>query len=94
MGLRIQKERQKKGLFPTIREYSRFFGLDEKRLMLAKEDAIILHPGPVNRGVELTTSVIDGEQSLINEQVTNGVAIRMALLYLLTRRSGMSETVN
>ncbi|HHY23094.1 MAG TPA: aspartate carbamoyltransferase catalytic subunit [Clostridiaceae bacterium] len=94
MGLRIQKERQKKGLFPTIREYARFFGLDEKRLMLAKEDAIILHPGPVNRGVELTTSVIDGEQSLINEQVTNGVAIRMALLYLLTRRSGMSETVN
>ncbi len=94
MGLRIQKERQKKGLFPTIREYARFFGLDEKRLMLAKEDAIILHPGPVNRGVELTTSVIDGEQSLINEQVTNGVAIRMALLYLLTRRSGMSEAVN
>jgi len=94
MGLRIQIERQKKGLFPTIREYARFFGLDEKRLMLAKEDAVILHPGPVNRGVELTTSVIDGEQSLINEQVTNGVAIRMALLYLLTRRSGMSEAVN
>lgn len=94
MGLRIQTERQKKGLFPTIREYARFFGLDEKRLMLAKKDAIILHPGPVNRGVELTTSVIDGERSLINQQVTNGVAIRMALLYLLTRRSGMSEAIN
>lgn len=88
IGLRIQLERQKKGLFPTIREYSRFFGVDEKRLKMAKEDALLLHPGPVNRGVELSTSVIDGDQSLINEQVTNGVAVRMALLYLLTRRGG------
>lgn len=88
MGLRIQLERQKKGLFPTIREYSKFFGLDDKRLKFAKEDALVLHPGPVNRGVELTSDVIDGEHSLINEQVTNGVAVRMALLYLLTRRSG------
>jgi len=86
IGLRIQRERQKKGLFPTIREYARFFGLDDKRLVLAKKDALILHPGPVNRGVELTSSVIDCDQSLINEQVTNGVAVRMALLYLLTRR--------
>jgi aspartate carbamoyltransferase catalytic subunit len=93
MGLRIQLERQKKGLFPTVREYSKFFGLDEKRLKFAKEDALVLHPGPVNRGVELSTSVIDGEQSLINEQVTNGVAVRMALLYLLTRRSS-SENIN
>ncbi len=93
MGLRIQLERQKKGLFPTIREYSRFFGVDDKRLKLAKEDALVLHPGPVNRGVELSSSVIDGEQSFINEQVTNGVAIRMALLYLLTRRSTNNETV-
>lgn len=88
MGLRIQLERQKKGLFPTIREYSKFFGLDEKRLALAKDNALVLHPGPVNRGVELSSSVVDGAQSLINEQVTNGVAVRMALLYLLTRRSG------
>jgi len=86
IGLRIQRERQKSGLFPTIREYARFFGLDDKRLVLAKKDALILHPGPVNRGVELTSSVIDCDQSLINEQVTNGVAVRMALLYLLTRR--------
>jgi len=93
MGLRIQMERQKKGLFPTIREYSRFFGLDEKRLKLAKKDAIVMHPGPVNRGIELTTSVIDGDQSVINEQVTNGVAVRMALLYLLTRRNS-NETSN
>jgi aspartate carbamoyltransferase catalytic subunit len=88
MGLRIQLERQKKGLFPTIREYSKFFGLDEKRLALAKDNALVLHPGPVNRGVELSSSVVDCDQSLINEQVTNGVAVRMALLYILTRRSG------
>ena len=88
MGLRIQLERQRKGLFPTTREYSRFFGLDDKRLMFAKKDALVLHPGPVNRGVELSTSVVDCDQSFINEQVTNGVAVRMALLYLLTRRSG------
>lgn len=92
MGLRIQLERQKKGLFPTIREYSRFFSLDEKRLKFAREDALVLHPGPVNRGVELSTPVIDGDQSAINEQVTNGVAVRMALLYLLTRR-GSNENL-
>ncbi|HHW30508.1 MAG TPA: aspartate carbamoyltransferase catalytic subunit [Clostridiaceae bacterium] len=86
IGLRIQKERQKSGLFPSIREYSRFFGLDDKRLKFAKEDVLILHPGPVNRGIEMTSSIIDGDQSLINEQVTNGVAVRMALMYLLTRR--------
>ncbi|EPR12732.1 aspartate carbamoyltransferase catalytic subunit [Ruminiclostridium papyrosolvens] len=94
MGLRIQLERQKKGLFPTIREYARFFGVDDKRLKLAKEDAIVLHPGPVNRGVELSTSVTDGEQSFINEQVTNGVAVRMALLYLLTRRGTVNEVTD
>jgi len=93
MGLRIQLERQKKGLFPSIREYSRFFGLDEKRLKLAKEDALIMHPGPVNRGVELSSAVVDGDSSLINEQVQNGVAVRMALLYLLTRRDS-NENVN
>jgi aspartate carbamoyltransferase catalytic subunit len=86
MGLRIQLERQKKGLFPTVREYSRFFGLDEEVMNLAKKDAIIMHPGPVNRGVEMNSAVIDHEHSMINEQVTNGVAVRMALLYLLTRR--------
>ncbi len=93
MGLRVQLERQKKALFPTSREYSKFFGIDDKRLKFAKEDALLLHPGPVNRGVELSTSVVDGDQSLINEQVTNGVAVRMALLYLLTRRNS-SENIN
>lgn len=87
MGLRIQLERQKKGLFPSIREYSRFFGIDLKRLKIANENVMVLHPGPVNRGVEMSTDVIDSEESLINEQVTNGVAVRMALLYLLTRRN-------
>lgn len=85
MGLRIQLERQKKGLFPSVREYNRFFGLDEKRLKFAKPDAIVMHPGPVNRGVEFTSSVIDGDHSVINEQVTNGVAVRMAVMYLLSR---------
>ncbi len=93
MSLRLQLERQKKALFPSVREYSRFFGLDDNRLKLAKKDALIMHPGPVNRGVELTSSVADNESSVINEQVTNGVAVRMALLYLLTRR-GTNEAVN
>jgi aspartate carbamoyltransferase catalytic subunit len=93
ISLRLQLERQKKALFPSVREYARFFGLDDNRLQLAKKDALIMHPGPVNRGVELTSSVVDSESSVINEQVTNGVAVRMALLYLLTRR-GISEATN
>jgi len=93
MSLRLQLERQKKALFPTIREYSRFFGLDDNRLRLAKKDALIMHPGPMNRGVELTSQVADHDNSVINEQVTNGVAVRMALLYLLTRR-GTNEAAD
>ena len=80
MGLRIQLERQKKGLFPSIREYFRFFGVVESRLRLAKPDAIVMHPGPVNRGVELSSAVIDGERSVICNQVTSGVAVRMAVM--------------
>ncbi|MDK2798620.1 MAG: aspartate carbamoyltransferase catalytic subunit [Clostridiales bacterium] len=94
MGLRIQLERQKRGLFPTIREYTRFFGIDNKRLMFAKEDALLLHPGPVNRGVELSSDVIDGDKSLIDEQVANGVAVRMAILYLFARKGGSNENFN
>ncbi len=82
--LRIQLERQQKGLFPTIREYARLFGLNKERLQAAQADALVLHPGPMNRGVEISPDIADGLQSVINEQVTNGVAIRMALLYLLT----------
>lgn len=82
--LRIQLERQQKGLFPTLREYARLFGLNKARLALAKPDALVLHPGPMNRGVEISPEVADGQQSQITEQVTNGVAVRMAVLYLLT----------
>ena len=86
MGLRIQKERQQAGLFPSVREYYKYFGIDEERLTKAKSDAIIMHPGPVNRGVEMSTFTIDGDMSVIDEQVTNGLAVRMALLFMLTRR--------
>lgn len=84
MGLRIQLERQNGGLFPSLSEYSKFYGVKDELLKYAKKDAIILHPGPVNRGVELTPSLIDGENSEILEQVTCGLAVRMALLKLLT----------
>lgn len=83
MGLRIQLERQHGGLFPSLSEYSRYYGIKDELMKYAKKDAVILHPGPVNRGVELTPSLIDGEDSLILEQVTCGVAVRMALLKLL-----------
>ena len=84
MGLRIQLERQHGGLFPSLSEYSAFYGVNDAVLKYAKKDAVILHPGPVNRGVELTPSLIDGENSVILEQVTCGLAVRMALLKLLS----------
>jgi aspartate carbamoyltransferase catalytic subunit len=83
MALRIQKERQLDPLLPSLREYAAFFGINRTLLKLAKPDAIIMHPGPINRGVEMTFDVADGEQSVIMDQVTNGVAVRMALLYLI-----------
>lgn len=83
MGLRIQLERQNGGLFPSLSEYSRYFGVNDGVLKYAKKDAIILHPGPVNRGVELTPQVIDGDSSKILCQVTNGLAVRMSILKLL-----------
>jgi len=87
MCLRLQKERQQSGLLPSMREYSKFFGLDEKRLALAKPDAIVMHPGPVNRGIELCTGVLDLDRAVVNDQVTNGVAVRMAVLNILAKRS-------
>ena len=84
MMLRIQKERQQHFLFPTEREYSIMYGLTRARLAKAKEDVLIMHPGPINRGVEIAYDVADGPYSIILEQVTNGVAVRMALLYLVT----------
>ena len=83
MMLRIQLERQKSFLFPSVREYARYYGLTARRLERAKEDLLIMHPGPMNRGVEIASEVADGPYSIILEQVTNGVAVRMALLYLV-----------
>lgn len=83
MMLRIQTERQKESFFPTVREYSSLYGLNSERLKKAKPDAIILHPGPINRGVEISSEVADGPFSLILDQVTNGVAVRMAIFYML-----------
>ena len=83
MMLRIQRERLQPGMMSTVNEYSRFYGLDLARLKLARPDVLVMHPGPINRGVEMTPEVADSEQSVILEQVTNGVAVRMALLYLL-----------
>jgi aspartate carbamoyltransferase catalytic subunit len=84
MTLRLQRERQKSGLLPSIREYIQLYQLTEARLAKAKPDALVLHPGPVNEGVEIAPAVAHGKQSVINEQVYNGVAVRMALLYLLS----------
>lgn len=87
MTLRIQRERQNDPLLPSLREYSRQFGISRQVLSLAKPDALVMHPGPVNRGVELPPDIADGPQSVILDQVTNGVAVRMALLYLVMGNS-------
>ena len=81
MMLRIQQERQGKTLMPNAREYSRYFGLNPQNLKLAKPDVMVMHPGPINRGVEMSSYVVDGGQSHILKQVENGVAVRMAMLY-------------
>ncbi|MFT7538442.1 MAG: aspartate carbamoyltransferase catalytic subunit [Lysobacterales bacterium] len=84
MLLRLQQERQKEKFLPSIREYSTIFGVNSERLKSAKKDILIMHPGPTNRGVELSASVADGSHSVILNQVTNGIAIRMAILYLIS----------
>jgi aspartate carbamoyltransferase catalytic subunit len=86
MGLRIQKERLEGAFLSTLREYHRYFGVNEDSIQLCEKDVLIMHPGPVNRGVELSSAIVDADNSVINEQVTSGVAVRMALLYLLTRK--------
>ncbi|MCL0083642.1 aspartate carbamoyltransferase catalytic subunit [Thermodesulfovibrionales bacterium] len=83
MMLRIQIERQGKGIFPSIQEYAKKWGLNMQRLGLAKRDAIVMHPGPMNRGVEISSDVVDSGQSIIFDQVTNGLAVRMTVMYLL-----------
>ena len=94
MVLRIQLERQSKTLFPSLKEYTNFFGINEKTLRKAKERAIIMHPGPINRGVELSSQVADSPNSVILDQVSNGVAVRMALLYLLIGGARSEEIAN
>jgi len=90
--LRIQRERQQKGLFPTAREYARIFGINSERLALAQPDALVMHPGPMNRGLEISPDVAYSEQSAIQEQVKNGLAVRMALLYLVLMGGTKIET--
>ncbi len=85
MGLRIQLERQHAGNFPSLGEYARFYGVDDTVMKYAKKGALVMHPGPVNRGVELTSALIDGDTSRIEEQVLSGIAVRMAILFLLTK---------
>ena len=83
MMLRVQFERQGEPLIPSEREYASLFGLTEERMGLARKDVLVMHPGPINRGIEIAPEVADGPWSLILDQVTNGVAVRMAILYLL-----------
>jgi aspartate carbamoyltransferase catalytic subunit len=84
MMLRLQLERQGIALFPSIREYATYYGLTPERLQLAAQDVLVMHPGPINRGVEISPEVADSASSVILDQVTNGVAVRMAVLYLLS----------
>jgi aspartate carbamoyltransferase catalytic subunit len=91
MILRIQRERQDSAYFPTLREYSIHYGLTNERLELAQQDAIVLHPGPMNRGIEIASDVADSSRSLILDQVKYGVAVRMAVLYLATGGRSTNE---
>jgi len=89
--MRIQLERQKAGLFPSMREYTNLFGITKERLKLLNENFTIMHPGPMNRGIEITSEVADGDSSVILNQVTNGQAVRMAVLYLLSGKKEEAE---
>jgi aspartate carbamoyltransferase catalytic subunit len=93
MVLRIQRERQDKAFLPSLREYAVHYGLNMKRLALAKPDAVVMHPGPMNRGIEISSDVADGARSLILDQVANGLAVRMAVLYLLGGGVGTAPNV-
>jgi aspartate carbamoyltransferase catalytic subunit len=90
MVLRIQRERLAGALLPSMREYARLFGINDARLARAKPDAIVMHPGPINRGVELNGEIADGPRSVILDQVEAGVAVRMAVLYLLSAEPGQA----
>ncbi|HMR77310.1 MAG TPA: hypothetical protein PKD61_19505, partial [Polyangiaceae bacterium] len=92
MMLRIQRERLGAALFPSLREYSKVYGLSTARLALAKPDAIVMHPGPMNRGVEISDEVADGPRSVVLDQVEAGVAVRMAVLYVCASEPEASLT--
>ena len=89
--LRVQHERMEKSYFPNNREYSLLYGLDKKRINNLKKDILILHPGPINRGVEITSDIVESNNSIILDQVENGVAIRMAIIYLLASKMNISK---
>ena len=86
--LRVQRERQREQFFPSVREYARLYGLSRSRVNALPEGALIMHPGPMNRGVEIASDVADLPQSVITDQVTNGIAVRMSLLYLMLGGAG------
>jgi aspartate carbamoyltransferase catalytic subunit len=88
MALRLQRERMEAGLLPSLREYIRLYQVNEERLALARPGALVMHPGPMNEGVEISPGAARSAQAVIEEQVANGVAVRMALLYLLTQEGG------
>lgn len=88
MVLRLQKERQEGGLLPSLREYIQLYQLNSARLSRAHLHALVMHPGPMNEGIEITPEVAHGPQSVVEDQVTNGVAVRMALLYMVTGGKG------
>jgi aspartate carbamoyltransferase catalytic subunit len=92
--LRVQRERQRLEYFPSVREYARLFGLTRARVASLPDDALVMHPGPMNRGVEIDSDVADLPRSMIEEQVTNGIAVRMALLYLLLGAAGEQEATD
>ena len=96
MMLRLQRERMAGAFVPSVREYFRYFGLDAEKLKAAKEDALVMHPGPMNRGVEIASEIADGPQSVIQEQVEMGVAVRMAVMEALLdpRRNPEAEPRN
>jgi aspartate carbamoyltransferase catalytic subunit len=91
MILRIQRERQTAAFFPSMREYAIHYGLHPDHLQRAAPEAIVMHPGPINRGIEISSEIADGGRSLILDQVANGVAVRMAVLYLLARGTSDAE---
>lgn len=94
MMLRIQRERQSANYFPSLEEYAQYYCLTEDVVRLARPDVIIMHPGPLNRGLEIATAVADGPYSVIMQQVTNGLAVRMAVLYMLIARSKSEEAID